>query len=732
MALLLLSPLMFLRDIKAAEWVEPTTYTEIDTIEELVESSGNGSAFYQNGYPRIWFFDTNGNAYLYNLKSNFNNTLLMDAEAAYIAETSVDPAYMIIKPQLQDVYYLTWTYNHGVGAIVEFQYAIANAQQQITSYWSDEYTVTNAHGLGFIDNISPLLDGAGSLVASNNLFKLTTGTNTVKGVEISIDDNDIITLNGTTTSNVNYADLVPKVTTFTTGNQYSVSYSYLSGIISTGSIAVNDSDSNIIVRSNTAYITSISKTENISSNYIYLWISTGATFDNFKFRIQVESGSSVTPWMHPDSIYYSTASIQHDQAPDSVTTIMSNVYAYDDVDGNITDRFQVVDTSREYAAVLANKWKLNVNEVLSAYDSNTLNEVNTNTITLTKAYVDAEFATYQSGTYWYNYDNDSLEALGLTTPYKFLVYVGDTAGNYSFLEINVFINDVTAPYFHVSNVTSYDIGYKETFDLTTFVSSLVVYDNYDDSVELNIITDNYTANKTVLGEYTVIVRATDDTGNFSEKTFYIEVVDNVKPVINGPEEIFKPLSGTMTINDVKLRFTAFDEISGNVTSRITVDVDNYTGYGHIPGTYYVTLRVTDITGNYEYYTFPIIVRDDIPPVIYVADGYFIQLSTAYNLTLEGIKNILVATGRLSIVATTTYTVLVDEYTGNESIPGVYTISIRFDSTSGVSEVHSVSLNVVNTSLTDGVINVSRGINPMFIVFGLVGLVGVVILVKRKN
>ena len=727
MALLLLSPLMFLRDVKAAEWVEPAQYIEINTIGELATSSGSGTAFYQNGYPRIWFYDSYGYAYLYNLKSNFNNTLLMDAEAAYIDETSVDPAYMIIKPQLQDVYYLSWTYDHGVGAIVEFQYAIANAQQQITSYWSDDYTVTNAHGLGFIDNISPLLDGAGSLVQSKNELYFTPTTYTANGITVTIDNDQTITVNGTSTS---VGEVLSK--SLTLSGNYT-----LSGYLQSGTAASFWGIS--IGKSGTWHLNLSAEaptqsTYNLPSDtYSFAWsYPEGAVFNNAKYKLQLEKGTTKTDWMHPDSIYYSTASIQHDMAPDSVSTIMSNVYAYDDVDGNITDRFQVVDTSREYAAILANKWKLNVNEVLSAYDSNTLNEVITNTITLTKTYVDAQFATYQSGTYWYNYDNDSLEALGLTTPYKFLVYVGDTAGNYSFLEINVFINDVTAPYFHVSNVTSYDIGYKETFDLNAWLATIVVFDNYDDSVELNIITDNYTANKTALGEYTVIVRATDDTGNFAEKTFYIEVVDNVKPVINGPEEIFKPLSGTMTINDVKLRFTAFDEISGNVTSRITVDVDNYTGYGHIPGTYYVTLRVTDITGNYEYYTFPIIVRDDIPPVIYVADGYFIQLSTAYSLTLEGIKNILVATGRLSIVATTTYTVLVDEYTGNESIPGVYTISIRFDSTSGVSEVHSVSLNVVNTSLTDGVINVSRGINPMFIVFGLVGLVGVVILVKRKN
>ena len=411
---------------------------------------------------------------------------------------------------------------------------------------------------------------------------------------------------------------------------------------------------------------------------------------------------------------------------------MSNVYAYDDVDGNITDRFQVVDTSREYAAVLANKWKLNVNEVLSAYDSNTLNEVITNTITLTKAYVDAEFATYQLNTYWYALANDILVPYNLVTPYKFMAYVGDDAGNYSFLEISVFVNDATAPTFSESNPLSIEVSYKTTYDLASWASNLIITDNVDLDVSRSIYTDNYTANKSTPGTYTVIVRAVDDTGNIKDKSYNFVVIDDIVPVFNGPESIFKPQSSTMTISDIKSRYTAYDEISGNVTSRITIFEDGYTGRGHLVGTYTVIFRVTDLVGNYTDVTVLVTVSDDIPPVIYVADGYFIQVSSAYTLTIEGIRDILVATGRLNIVSATTYQVIVNEYEGNENLPGIYTISIRFSQTSGVTEVHSVAVNVKNAStLPDGVFNPSSS-GSIYVYLGIGLAVVVVIVIFRKK
>ncbi|MDG0888782.1 hypothetical protein [Paracholeplasma manati] len=582
------------------------------------------------------------------------------------------------------------------------------------------------------DEISPLLDGAGSLVASKNIVNpdITGKTivsdgiyrlNSKSGITVDYEPKTgYFIINGTPTTVTEVFTIISLYSKNITSN-ITLTFTYISGTRTNNTLSNDyvalfrtDNIGNVATYfkiSNHQTITS--NTTSLANNLSFVFTSTNAsTYTDYKVRIQAELGSTPTTWMHPSSIYYSTASIQHDQNPDSVTTIMSNVYAYDDVDGDISDQFQVVDTPREYAAVLANRWRLNVNDTLAGYDADTLNVQITNTITLNKAYVDAQFATYQTATYWYNLDNDTLVPYNLVQSYKFMAYVGDASGNYSFLEISVFVNDATAPTFDAINPDSVTVSYKTTYNLAAWASAMVITDNADTNVDRVIYTDNYTANKSVPGTYTVIVRATDDTGNTKDKTFTFIVVDDIAPVFNGPESIFKPQSSTMTVADIKARYTAFDEISGTVTSRITIYSDGYTGRGHLVGTYIVVFRVTDLAGNITDISVPITVSDDIPPVIYVADGYFIQVSSAYLLTIEGIRDILVATGRLEIVSATTYQVLVNEYEGNENTPGIYTISIRFSQTSGVTEVHSVAVNVKNAStIPDGSFNPPAGDFP---------------------
>ena len=135
---------------------------------------------------------------------------------------------------------------------------------------------------------------------------------------------------------------------------------------------------------------------------------------------------------------------------------------------------------------------------------------------------------------------------------------------------------------------------------------------------------------------------------------------------------------------------------------------------------------------WEYFTIYITVTDDIPPVIYVADGYFIQVSAAYTLTIEGIRDILVATGRLNIVSATTWSVLVNEYQGNENTPGIYTVSIRFQQTSGVTEVHSVAIGVKNASSTPGGTMLPESSNGYIYIIAAVAVIGLIIILKKRK
>ncbi len=577
------------------------------------------------------------------------------------------------------------------------------------------------------DPISPIVDGAGALIESVNLFDSPDRTIVSEyGITVEFLSNKSIRIYGNATSDI-YEVLMPLIFSNAT-----MSYYYLSGGISYGHVAFYANPfTSSIVRTPTNYQNNFELYYPSEKSPVIVNISEGTIID-LTFRLQIENGDTASTWMHPDAKYYSMASIQHDQNLDSTDTIMSNVYAFDDVDGNISDRLTVVRTPRDYAAALANKWGIKVNDALAGYDDETLSIPITSTITFDNAYVDSQFLIYQETTFWYKYDNDLIEALGTSQSYPFMVYVGDNAGNYTFVEIHVFVNDATAPVFDAANPINTTVSYKTTLDLNVWKETLIITDNIDDYVERTIYQDNYTANKAVPGTYVITVRATDEVGNIKDKNYNIIVVDDIKPVFNGPESIYKPQSSSMTIQDILNRYTAFDEISGNVTSRIYVHQDNYTGRGHIANTYTVILRVSDLASNVEYFTIYITVTDDIPPVIYVADGYFIQVSAAYTLTIEGIRDILVATGRLNIVSATTWSVLVNEYQGNENTPGIYTVSIRFQQTSGVTEVHSVAIGVKNASSTPGGVMQPESSNGYIYIGVGIAIIGFIVILRRKK
>jgi len=708
--------------------IENFEIANVESAEIIIKVSQAGSV----NTPLNWNTHT--------FKARYNNVFYSGTNTGTYNESGYRPIFEVAIPYdyelLNSQEFKLWLTTTGGISPVETQGTV-----RIHSI-----TIKVVYHFDIDDPISPIVDGAGALVESVNLAEPNLSGKTL----VDTDTYRLVSSNGI---NVDYHTKTGNIRVHgtVTNNNPSTIY-YLTAVSMSLDFAKTYSVSHNLVSTGASnQVPFIQKYFNfrqvVDATFNGSGVTVGNTSHGFRvdindlalgtvfditFKVQVELTTSPSTWMHPDAKYYSMASIQHDQNLDSTDTIMSNVYAFDDVDGNISDRLTVVRTPRDYAAALANAWGIRINDALAAYDDETLSIPITSTITFDNAYVDAQFLIYQETTFWYKYDNDLIEPLGTSQSYPFMAYVGDNAGNYTFLEIKVFVNDATAPVFDAANAINTTVSYKTTLDLNVWKETLIITDNVDDYVERTIYQDNYTANKAVPGTYVVTVRATDEAGNTKDKNYNIIVVDDIKPVFNGPESIYKPQSSSMTIQDILNRYTAFDEISGNVTSRIYVHQDNYTGRGHIANTYTVILRVSDLANNVEYFTIYITVTDDIPPVIYVADGYFIQVSAAYTLTIEGIRDILVATGRLNIVSATTWSVLVNEYQGNENTPGIYTVSIRFQQTSGVTEVHSVAIGVKNASSTPGGTFEPESSNGYIYIGVGIAVIGFIVILKKRK
>lgn len=287
--------------------------------------------------------------------------------------------------------------------------------------------------------------------------------------------------------------------------------------------------------------------------------------------------------------------------------------------------------------------------------------------------------------------------------HKVIFGAKDSSNNEATLEVYIRVVDITKPVIS-GNSSVANIGYKETWNISNFKTTLTVSDNYDTLThnDITVKSDSYTSNKTKLGTYNVVYAVVDNSGNEGTFTKQVKVIDNVKPNISGPTTIATSNNTILTESDVRSQLTASDEIDGNITSKIELVEDNYTGQGNKVGTYTIKYRVVDNAGNVGEHTVTIQRSDKIPPVFFIEDGVTIKTTPTTPLTFEQIIEILDATNQVTINAQTTFRTLFNDYTGFEDEPGLYTWSVEAKSTNGSESVHHMSIQVLDVEDEDTV------------------------------
>lgn len=277
-----------------------------------------------------------------------------------------------------------------------------------------------------------------------------------------------------------------------------------------------------------------------------------------------------------------------------------------------------------------------------------------------------------------------------TGTYQVIYSVTDSAGNKATLTVHVLVRDVVAPV--ISGQAEYTQSMTQKLNLDTIKSNLSVSDNYDTDLSIELVSDNYSDNYNKPGTHTINYKSVDASGNESTFKVIITVIDDVKPTISGPTTIVKGQTETLTTNDIKSQLTANDNHDGNITDKIEIIEDNYIGNGDKVGEYTITFEVEDNAGNKITKIVTIEVKDDIPPVFYV-DNYFITVEQSINLTQQDFIDLLTATGQIKVTSTTTFSTILDEYTGNENKVGMYAMTFKTKSQDGNEEEVSIVVNV---------------------------------------
>ena len=289
-----------------------------------------------------------------------------------------------------------------------------------------------------------------------------------------------------------------------------------------------------------------------------------------------------------------------------------------------------------------------------------------------------------------------------------IVYtVQDSAGNIATLTVHVLVRDVTAPTWNIDAKSHVEVSYTQTFDIDAYKLQLGASDNYDasGSLVITVQSNTYTANKTTVGDYFVVYKIKDTSGNETLANVQVSVIDTVAPVFSGPTTLGKANTSVLLLSDIKAQLTANDAVNGNLTSSIIVISDNYTGNGHIVGSYAIQFSVSDGAGNIAYHTITVNVYDNLPPVFYVRDNFFIAVEASVSLTLQQIIDILQITGQITVGGTggVQVTTLLNEYSGNEQDAGIYAVSFRTVTPSGNESIYNVAIEVLTDSEDDPIV-----------------------------
>ncbi len=146
-------------------------------------------------------------------------------------------------------------------------------------------------------------------------------------------------------------------------------------------------------------------------------------------------------------------------------------------------------------------------------------------------------------------DEDTLGTYNLTYT------ASDDSGNTAeAVTRTVIVRDTTDPFVidNIRNISTYD-SFNESID--DLLSDIRVYDNYDGDITetMTIETDNYSSNMDTPGFYSVIIQASDSSGNQLSHTITIEVKEDESPVFTFTSRFIELSEYTlMTIEDIKV------------------------------------------------------------------------------------------------------------------------------------------------------------------------------------
>jgi hypothetical protein len=289
--------------------------------------------------------------------------------------------------------------------------------------------------------------------------------------------------------------------------------------------------------------------------------------------------------------------------------------------------------------------------------------------------------------------------------------------------------------FLVKPYTDYTFSvYRDYFDGRPFLGSIYFYDNEDYLSEINyddltMISEGfymYLTFKTP-AEANYLAFEFRDNGSFVSGTELINVqleegtvmtayepyiqgaiIDTSSPYFIGSGTIISYFDQPITVAEIQNSLTAYDDIDGDLTSRIVIKSDNYSANMQTLGSYTVVFEVADNSANTTEITINIEVVDVLAPVF--SEVGVIQAVYPNVYTPEDIRLMMTASDNYDGDVSASITLVNDNYSLNANVVGTYTMEFTVTDSSGNSVNRIQEIQVIDNEgpVISGTDNISVG------------------------
>lgn len=261
--------------------------------------------------------------------------------------------------------------------------------------------------------------------------------------------------------------------------------------------------------------------------------------------------------------------------------------------------------------------------------------------------------------------------------------------------------------------------YNEVINIDQLIKNYSASDLYDPNVVVEVIENTIIDNH--VGDYYIMIKATNQTMQSETIKVNIKLVDRTKPVfVDNFEGTLKFNFKEMPSKELLLEgLEAYDDYDGDLTKDIKIQIN---GIELKVGEYFVTYEVRDKAGNRNQYTRKIQIVSEYEPEFFVSKN----LLTINGINELSIKEIAEIISNINGIEMTNYRLVLDTYTSSANKAGEYQIQMIITDLDGMD--HNITQNIKVVKFNNK--NNQKTIVVMIVLFGITTLIINTILIKK--